>query len=182
MNTKGSTLTGFLACSHQVLASAHEFIPVVALAKDEPTSTASKPSSMSSVGIAFPSIQGYIFHKDVSKGITAAKRIEPRKCKIYVLAVVAELEKTGQLPQGQTAYPKKPCIASDTLSLSWLSHISRKIARISMVTANQIQCTEKNDDSLRRRYAGKASKMPETLKRSFMRAHQKGGRQTLKAK
>ena len=59
-----------------------------------------------SAGIASSSIQGYISPKDVSKVIEAAKGIEPQQCQMYVIAIVAELEKTGLLPQGRTAFLK----------------------------------------------------------------------------
>ena len=59
-----------------------------------------------SAGIASSSIQGYISPRDVSKVIEAAKGIEPQHCQMYVIAVVAELEKTGLLPQGRTAFLK----------------------------------------------------------------------------
>ena len=59
-----------------------------------------------SAGIASSSIQGYIFAKDVGKVIEVAKGVEPQQCQMYVIAVVAELEKTGLLPQGRTAFLK----------------------------------------------------------------------------
>lgn len=35
-----------------------------------------------------------------------AKCIEPQQCQMYVLAVIAELEKNGLLPEGRTAFLK----------------------------------------------------------------------------
>ena len=59
-----------------------------------------------SAGIASSSIQGYISPRDVGKVIEAAEKVEPQQCQMYVIAVVAELEKTGLLPRGRTAFLK----------------------------------------------------------------------------
>ncbi len=56
--------------------------------------------------IASTSFQGNISPRDVDKVIAAAKRIEPQQCQMYVVAVVAELEKEGLLPKGRTAFLK----------------------------------------------------------------------------
>lgn len=62
--------------------------------------------SIDSHGIASISLQGTISSQDVDEVIAAAKRIEPQQCQMYVVAVVAELEKDGLLPQGRTGFLK----------------------------------------------------------------------------
>ena len=62
--------------------------------------------SVDSRGIAFTSFQGNISARDVDKVIAAAERIEPQQCQLYVVAVVAELEREGLLPEGRTAFLK----------------------------------------------------------------------------
>ena len=62
--------------------------------------------SIDSHDIASISLQGTISSQDVDKVIAVAKRIEPQQCQMYGVAVVAELEKDGLLPQGRTAFIK----------------------------------------------------------------------------
>lgn len=69
--------------------------------------------SVESRGIASTSFQGNISARDVSKVIAAAKRVEPQQCQMYVVAVIAELEKKGLLPQGRTAFLKDQVQISD---------------------------------------------------------------------
>ena len=69
--------------------------------------------SVESRGIASTSFQGNISARDVSKVIAAAKRVEPQQCQMYVVAVIAELEKKGLLPQGRTAFLKDQVQMSD---------------------------------------------------------------------
>lgn len=62
--------------------------------------------SLDSRSIASTSLQGTISSQDVDKVIAIAKRIQPQQCQMYVVAVVAELEKEGLLPRGRTAFLK----------------------------------------------------------------------------
>lgn len=64
--------------------------------------------------IAFTSLQGTISPQDVDAVIAAAKSIEPQQCQMYVVAVVAALEKKGLLPEGRTAFLKDQVQMSET--------------------------------------------------------------------
>jgi len=70
----------------------------------ECTIQADKP--IISRGIASTSLLGTVSPRDLNKVLAAAKRIEPQQCQMYVVAVVAQLEKKGLLPRGKTAYLK----------------------------------------------------------------------------
>lgn len=65
---------------------------------------ANKP--VESHGIASSSLQGYVSPQEVNEVISIAKCIEPQQCQMYVVAVIAELEKNGLLPEGRTAFLK----------------------------------------------------------------------------
>lgn len=56
--------------------------------------------------IAFTSLQGTVSPQDIDAVVEAAKSIEPQQCQMYVVAVVAALEKKGLLPEGRTAFLK----------------------------------------------------------------------------
>lgn len=70
----------------------------------EYTCQADKP--VISRGIASTSLLGTVSPRDVNKVLAASKRIEPQQYQMYVVAVVAELEKKGLLPPGKTAFLK----------------------------------------------------------------------------
>ncbi|KAK4692638.1 hypothetical protein P7C71_g4605, partial [Lecanoromycetidae sp. Uapishka_2] len=65
---------------------------------------AEKP--VKSRGIASTSLLGVVPLNDYNKVLAAAKRIEPQQCQMFVVAVVAELEKKALLPEGSTGYLK----------------------------------------------------------------------------
>ena len=66
------------------------------------TVQANKP--FQSHGIASSDLIGTVSPRDVNKVLAAAKRTQPQQCQMYVVSVVAELEKRGLLPRGRTAY------------------------------------------------------------------------------
>lgn len=57
-------------------------------------------------GIASTKLLGTVSPNYVNKVLAATKRIVPQQCQMYVVAVVAELEKKELLPPGRTAYLK----------------------------------------------------------------------------
>ena len=52
------------------------------------------------------SIGYHLSSTDLNKVIAAAKRIEPQQCQMYVVAVVAKLDRKGLLPAGRTSLLK----------------------------------------------------------------------------
>ncbi len=62
--------------------------------------------SVGSWGIASSNFQGNIFSRDVDRVVEAAKRVQPQQYQMYVVAVVAELEKEGLLKEGRRAFLK----------------------------------------------------------------------------
>ena len=68
--------------------------------------------SLDSPGIASSSFQGTISARDVDRVIEVAKGIEPQQCQMYVVAVVATLEKEGLLPEGRTTFLKDQVMMS----------------------------------------------------------------------
>lgn len=69
--------------------------------------------------------------------IAIVKYIEPQQCQMYVVAVVAELEKNGLLPEGRTAFLK------DQVQIS---QRSRDYRQNYPVPKPAIACTEKDRD------------------------------------
>lgn len=95
--------------------------------------------SINSRSIASTSFQGNISGRDLDRVIDAAMRVMPQQCQMYVVAVVAELEKTGLLPKGGTAFLR------DQVQMSTTSRDHRKGHP---VTKPAVAYTEKDQSDL----------------------------------